>query len=163
MNDSHTSVPGDFQDPLDNFDSREFKDDLDRTLAEEVAAGIYIQPFRTIPADMPVKEALQTLTGIDIASVLVVDQKKLVGIFTDRDVLDRVALELDKVKEQPVSRVMTKQPVFVHETDSAAAVLCVMAAAGYRHVPVVDENDEVVGVVSPQRIYEFLSEHFSAT
>jgi CBS domain-containing protein len=85
----------------------------------------------------------------------------LVGVFSERDVLSKVVLEYDKVKDLPVSEVMTTEPIYVNETDSAVVALSVMALCGYRHVPVVDLNDNVVGIVSPQRVTEFLQKHFN--
>jgi CBS domain-containing protein len=152
--------PSDFQDPLENYEPREYQDDLERALAEEPVTAIHAQPFITITADTPVHAALETLVGRDIASTLVVENDRLVGIFSDRDALDKVALEYDEVKDKPVREVMTKNPVVVRDTDSSAAALCVMAAAGYRHVPIVSEDEKVVGIVSPHRVAEFLQAHF---
>ncbi|MEQ8791100.1 MAG: CBS domain-containing protein [Pirellulaceae bacterium] len=153
--------PDKFQDPLENYEPRVYADDLERALAEEPVAAIHAQPFIAIAADTPVHAALEKLVGRDIASTLVVDeQQHLVGIFSDRDALDKVALEYDAVKDQPVSEVMTKNPVVVREDDSSAAALCVMAAAGYRHVPVLSADDKIVGIVSPHRVVDFLQKHF---
>lgn len=152
--------PEQFQDPLENYEPREYRDELERALAEEPVAAIHAQPFIAIPPDTPVHAALEKLVGRDIASLLVVDQQQLVGIFSDRDALDKVALEYDAVKDEPVSAVMTTNPVCVREDDSSAAALCVMAAAGYRHVPVVGADEKVVGIVSPHRVVDFLQGHF---
>lgn len=161
MTERQNPDPDEFQDPLENYEPREYNDELERALAEEPVAAIHAQPFIALPADTPVHAALETLVGRDIASTLIVDpDQRLVGIFSDRDALDKVALEFDAVENTPVSEVMTTNPVFVREDDSSAAALCVMAAAGYRHVPVVGTDEKVVGIVSPQRVVEFLQEHF---
>ena len=73
----------------------------------------------------------------------------------------RVALEHEAMRDRPVSEVMTANPVCVHESDSAAAALSVMAVSGYRHVPVVDLDDKIVGIVSPQRVTAFLRKYFT--
>ena len=94
--------------------------------------------------------------------MVVDDQQRLVGVFSDRDALDKVVLEYDEVKDKPVRELMTKKPIRVREDESAAAALCVMAAAGYRHVPIVSADDTVMGMVSPRRVVEFLQQHFEA-
>ena len=91
---------------------------------------------------------------------MVQEDGKLVGVFTDRDVLDNVALELPQVADRPVKEVMTQHPVYVFDTDSAAAALCVMAVSGYRHVPVLNAQEQIVGIISPQRVTAFLKESF---
>jgi CBS domain-containing protein len=57
---------------------------------------------------------------------------------------------------------MTKDPVFVYDTDSSGAALCVMAVAGHRHVPVLDREHRIIGIVTPQRITSFLLSHADA-
>ena len=108
-------------------------------MVEETIAAINTQPFVSIQPDMPVHSAIEMLVGRDIACALVVDEDRLVGVFSDRDALDKVALEYEQVKDKPVREVMTKNPFFVRDDDSPAAVLCVMAAEGYRHVPVFEK------------------------
>jgi CBS domain-containing protein len=82
-----------------------------------------------------------------------------VGVFSDRDVLDRIALEYEQVKDRPVSEFMTTDPIYAYESDSAAAALSIMAVSGVRHVPVTNIDQKVVGIVSPQRVTEFLRKH----
>ena len=85
---------------------------------------------------------------------------RLVGVVSDRDILNHVALEYDQVKDRPVSDVMSAETVYVYENDSSAAALCVMAVSGYRHVPVLNAQQAIVGIISPQRVTEFLQRYF---
>ena len=96
-----------------------------------------------------------------MACLLVEEDGKLLGLFTYREVLDKVALEADLL-DRPVREVMTTHPVYVREDDPIAAALCVMALHGYRHVPILDADEEVLGIVSPQRVTKFLSKYFEA-
>ncbi len=159
MNQS-TPDPDEFSDPLENYESRTYDDPLEQALVEEKIGTIRHEPFSTIAPDAPVHEAIERLAGLHVACLLVAEGDKLVGIFSDRDVLSKVVFELDSIRDQPVSSVMTSEPVYVHETDSAVASLTVMALCGYRHVPVLDLNDNLVGIISPQRVTEFLQQHF---
>ena len=65
-----------------------------------------------------------------------------------------------RLKAGPIREFMTSSPIYVFNTDSSAAALSVMAATGYRHVPVVDLNHRIVGVVSPSRVTSFLERYF---
>lgn len=158
-NDIPTSETEEFQDPLQNYEPKKYADALEQALAEETVAAIQHRPAATVTPDTPVCEAVKKLATLHVACLLIEDQGQLVGVFTDRDVLVKVALESDKMKNQPVSSVMTQNPVFVYESDSAAAALAVMAVSGFRHVPVTDLQKNVVGIVSPQRVTEFLRSH----
>ncbi len=104
-------------------------------------------------------EAVRQLSRFHIACLLVAVEGKLVGVFSDRDVLDKVALEYDAVKDRPVSDVMTTSPVHVYESDPAAAALSVMAVSGHRYVPILNLDDRLVGIASPQRVASFLQRY----
>lgn len=152
-----------FQDPLEDYEPREFADPLEEALNTETVAVLRTTPFTSVSPETPVHEAVARLADLHIACLMIAQEGKLVGVFSYRDVLDRVALEYDQVKDLPVREVMTTRPVFVYDTDSAAATLCVMAVSGYRHVPVVDLSGNLQGIVSPQRVTEFLQQHFEST
>jgi len=147
---------GEFEDPLNNYEPREYSDAIRQALAEETVAAIRSRPYAEISPDNSVYGALQALAGLKVASLLVVENGRLVGVFTERDVLERVALRFREIKQLTVREVMTSEPVVVYDTDPAGAALSAIAVAGYRHVPVVDVRNGVVGVVSPRRVFEFL-------
>ena len=151
---------GDFRDPLECYDPKTYEDPLQQALVDESVAAIQSTPYASVSPHTPVRQAVQQLADLHVACLLVEDHGKLVGVFTDRDVLDRVALEFDLVQDRPVSEVMTMEPIFVYDTDSAASVLSVMAVSGYRHVPVLSANKTIVGVASPQRVTDFLQRYF---
>ena len=153
-------TPEDFQDPLQNYEPKTYDDPVEQALAETTVDAIVHQPSETISPDTKISEAVQKLAGFHIACLLVEQEGKLVGVFSDRDVLDKVALEYDALKDRPVSEVMTTQPVFVYESDPAAAAISVMAVSGYRHVPILNVNDELIGIVSQQRVIDSINEIF---
>ncbi len=159
---SGTPSPDDFQDPLENYEPKTYDDVVEQALAEKTVTEIQHAPFTTIAPDTSIASAIEKLAASHIACLLVAEEGKLVGVFTDRDVLDKVALEYDQVKDAPVSNVMAANPVYVYETDPAAAALSVMAVGGYRHVPILDLDDQLVGIVSPQRVTAFLQRHLEA-
>lgn len=152
-------APAEFQDPLENYEPKEFTDPLERALAEETVDAIQSTPYASVPADTSIEEAVKELALLHVACLLVEEEGKLVGVFTNRTVLDRVVLEFDDIKNRPVREVMTPNPIFVYETDSSAAALAVMAVSGFRHVPVLSTDEKILGIVSPQRITAFLLQH----
>jgi CBS domain-containing protein len=155
---SPLETPG-FQDPLENYDAPVFDDPVEQALHDESVESLKTTPFLSVSASTPVRVARKLMVGNQIACILIHDDDKLVGVFSDRDVLDRVALEYDQVIDGPVSAVMTADPVFVLESDSVAKVLSVMAVSGYRHVPVVNTEGTATGIVSPVRVSQYLSQH----
>ena len=148
--------PNEFEDPLENYEPKEYDDPLEQALVDEEIGTIRHEPFTTIPPETPVQEAVNKLAGLHIACLLVEEKGRLVGVFSDRDVLSKIAFEFEDIKDRPVRDFMTDDPIYVLETDSAVSALSVMALCGYRHVPVVDLNDNLVGIISPQRVTDFL-------
>lgn len=145
-----------FQDPLENYEPKKYQDPLEQALVEQQIGSIRHEPFAVISPETPIHEAVEKLAGLHIACLLVAKNDKLIGVFSDRDVLRSVAFEYDQLQDRPVSEVMTRDPIYVYESDSAASALTVMALCGYRHVPVLDLNENLIGIISPQRITDFL-------
>lgn len=145
-----------FEDPLENYDAQTYSDPLEEAIAERTVAELQHQPHASVGPDELVVTAVAQLASQHVACLTVEENGKLVGLFTDRDVLTRVALDREAL-QLTVRDVMTENPVFVYAEDPVAATLCVMAVSGYRHVPVLNTAKKVVGIVSPQRVTKFLS------
>ncbi len=151
--------PEEFRDPLQNYDPKVYRDPLEQALAEETVAAMQMKPIAKVDQNTPVHAAVETLARLHVSCLLVEQDGRLIGVFSDRDVLERVALEYDQVHNLPISEVMTTNPVYAYESDSAAAALTIMAVSGFRHVPVTNIEQQVIGIISPQRVNEFLRKH----
>jgi len=99
----------------------------------------------TLPSSSPTLEAVKLMRDKNIGSVLVVDEGKLVGIITERDIVRLIA---EDDLEKPLSETMTKDPIVVHPDDPIVVALAKMVEHNIRHLPVVDDNGTPVGVVS---------------
>jgi CBS domain-containing protein len=153
---SSESAQEEFNDPLENYDPPKHRNTLEKSLMEETVAAIQSRPYTSISPDSTIEQAVGVLAARGVACALVEEEGKLVGMFSDREILDKVALEYETMKDRPVRDVMTTNPIFVQESDSSAAALCVMAVMGYRHVPVLGRDHKIVGIVTPQRVTSFL-------
>jgi len=94
-----------------------------------------------------VVEALRQMREKRVRSVLVIDDGVLVGIVTQGDCAIKVLLPGLDAKQTPVSQVMTTNPVTVKPDDRLEGCMAMMAARGFRHLPVLDAG-KVVGVIS---------------
>jgi CBS domain-containing protein len=101
----------------------------------------------TIGPDRTVFEALERLAEKDIGALLVMEEKELAGIFSERDHARRVDLEGRKCRETTVGEVMTTEVITVTPEQSIDECMGLMTDRQIRHLPVV-ENDEVIGVIS---------------
>jgi CBS domain-containing protein len=121
-----------------------------------------ITPFDTVRPETPVRAVLEQMARHNIASLVIADADgHLAGIFSERDVLIKVADEFDAVKDEPVSKVMTPNPMAVYVTDSPGKAMNLMATMGIRHIPILDVDDKVVGILGPRRVTHFLKTHLA--
>jgi CBS domain-containing protein len=109
---------------------------------------------QTVTRSMTVREVVPILRADPSGAVVVVDDDRIVGIFTDRDVLKRVA-GVDGALDQPVSRYMTPDPVILHHDDTMAAALNKMGDGGFRHIPMVRDS-RLAAIVTVRDIMHWL-------
>jgi CBS domain-containing protein len=102
---------------------------------------------QTVTPSMTVSAAVELINSKKIGSVLVMDGERLVGIFTERDVLRRVVGERRNPDTTRVADVMTRELVVMRPTSTVADAMTVVSERRCRHLPVVDHG-KVVGVVS---------------
>lgn len=100
----------------------------------------------TLP-DSSVLDATRLMNAQRIGALLVMDERQLVGIFTERDVLQRVVAEGRSPSATPVAAVMTAEVVCCGPDTPVDEVAEIMRRERIRHVPVV-AGDAVVGMVS---------------
>lgn len=82
------------------------------------------------------------------AVVIIGDHGRIVGIMSERDVIRAVAECGPVVLSEPVSKVMTADVCTCHESTSLDELMSTMTQCRFRHVPVVDDDDALVGIVS---------------
>ncbi len=158
---NHRSVDEpEFHDPLKNYHPTPPVEDLERALGEGNVARLPITPFACVPPTITIEQAVRKMAQFDVGCLLVVEQQKLVGLFTQRDLLDKVAQQYEQMKERSIADVMTTHPVFVRDTDDPAKAINLMAVGGFRHIPVLDVDDHVVGLLGPRRITAYLRQYF---
>ena len=111
-----------------------------------------------------VTDAMRGMQGERCGCVLVTEdgtpETKVVGIFTERDVLFRVVDGGRNPATLPLAEVMTADPACVPREASIARALKEMAVGGFRHIPVVKESGCPVFVVSVRDVVELLVESF---
>lgn len=98
--------------------------------------------------DMTIRAACKLMAEKNIGALLILENNKAVGIFTERDVLIKVVgggIDPDKTQ---VAKVMVKDPQSIRGAQSLAYALLMMMEGGYRHVPVTDDEGNAVGIVS---------------
>lgn len=112
-----------------------------------------------IDASATVADAVKSMNDHHTGCVLVGRDGKLIGIFTERDVLTKDFFRADS-HTVPVESVMTPNPETLEPEDSIAFALNKMSVGGYRHIPIVEADGKPVGVLSVRDIVDFLVDLF---
>jgi CBS domain-containing protein len=136
--------------------------DLARNLKIESVARLHPTPPRQAGPSATVAEAVAMMRQEQVGCLLVSEGERVVGIFTERDLMRRV-LAAGKPLSTSLADCMTPNPVVVHPKEPIGVAVQRMEEGGYRHLPVVDEKGRPVGVLSVKRIVHYLVEHFPAT
>jgi CBS domain-containing protein len=135
---------------------------LAKSLKIESVSRLQPTPPHQMSPKQTVAEAVALLRQNEVGCLLVCDKERLVGIFTERDLMRRI-LAKGKPLTLPLAECMTPDPTVVHPKESIAAAIQRMEAGGYRHLPVVDAFGRPVGVLSVKQIVHYIVEHFPAT
>lgn len=115
-----------------------------------------IRPATCVAPTASIREATEKMRSQRVGCVLVEEAGRLVGVFTERDVLNKVTgqgLDLDRVK---VSEMMTRDPECLTLDDGVAYALNKMNVGGFRHIPLVNDDGKPVGVVAMRNIVDYI-------
>lgn len=128
---------------------------MPQRLISQVIAG---QEIAAVAPEATVIEAVRMMKQRRIGALMVSEASRLVGILSERDVVFRVVAEGLDAQKTRVADVMTVNPETIQPDKPFGHALHVMYEGGFRHVPVVDADGRVVGMVSARDALE-LEEH----
>ena len=104
-------------------------------------------PLISISLTATVYDALAMMARHDVGALVVLDQGRLAGMFSERDYARKVILQGKASKELAVSEVMTTRVLYVRPDDTVEGCMALMTDKRVRHLPVMDQGT-VVGLVS---------------
>jgi CBS domain-containing protein len=116
----------------------------------ELQAVVQVAPTATV------REVIDGMVSKRVGCVLVTESEQIVGVFSERDVLRKIAGQAIDVDTTPVSEVMTKDPQTLRESAPLVYALHQMSTGGYRHIPLTNEDNQPVAVVSMRDIVEYI-------
>lgn len=110
---------------------------------------------RSIGKDAPVAAAVSKMTADNVGSLCVIDAERLIGIFTERDLMTRVVAVGRDPDRTLVEQVMTPNPICIAADASVGEALQLLDERDIRHLPIV-ENDRLIGMVSLRDVADFV-------
>ena len=127
-----------------------------RTLHEPIRRLNPRDPL-SLPPSATVLDAIRLMREHRVGCVLVVEDERLTGIMTERDLL--LKLEQGGL-DRPIRLLMTEEPEVLKTDDPIVYALNKMSVGGFRHVPLVDADRRPVGVISVKDIVDYICDFF---
>jgi len=115
------------------------------------STGIFVTP------DTNVFTALELMFEKNIGALLVLEEEKFIGIFTERDYARKVILRGKSSKKVPVKEIMTENPPTVSSDTSIEECMWLMTNRFIRHLPVIDKG-KLMGIISIGDVVKFIIE-----
>jgi CBS domain-containing protein len=105
------------------------------------------EAIHSVGPDTPVTECVRLMTASKVGALIVIDGERLIGIFTERDALNKVLAGGLDPRNTKVSEVMTKDPYSIPPETTVGDAMKLITKRRFRHLPIVD-NGKVLAVVS---------------
>ena len=101
-----------------------------------------------------VYEALQLLAEYEVGALMVMDRGKVVGVLSERDYTRKIALQGRSSKDTRVKDIMTRDVLYVTPQNSTHQCMALMSEKKIRHLPVIDKDGTVLGMISIRDIMD---------
>ena len=154
--------------PIDDDDRERLFDDehpgpnvLESALANTTLSEVVTQPPLFVDASASLADTIRQMQQERRACVLVMEQDRLVGIFTERDILMKIAGRPLDLNHTAVTASMTPDPFTLPADANVAFALSKMVLEGFRHIPLIDDAGHPTAVVSMRNLIEYLGEIYS--
>jgi predicted transcriptional regulator len=132
---------------------------LEQELQVEQVSHLDLSGFSQVVSGTTIRETVARMRAERHNVCLVTAENKLIGIFTDRDVLRKVAAS-PEILDDPIDSVMTQNPITIKPDASAATALRMMDDNHFRNVPAVDAEGTIVGSMTHLAIVNYLATRY---
>jgi CBS domain-containing protein len=106
------------------------------------------QAVHSIGPDASVFEAVALMAQKNVGALLVMEGERIVGMLSERDYARKVVLMSRSSKDTRLREIMTSSVIYVHPSQSSEECMAVMTENRVRHLPVLDDDDRLVGLIS---------------
>ena len=134
---------------------------IEQALRHEHLGNLPLSSPASVPPGTSLETTLQLMREQGVGCVLVCEGERLVGIFTERDVLNKL-IGSGVSESESVDRFMTPHPASLTPRHTLGDAVRLMTEHGYRHIPLLDERGRRAGMVAARDIVHYIAEHFPA-
>ncbi len=123
-------------------------------------SALPMSPAVALDIGATIGKAVDLMQRKKTGSVLITKNGKLAGIITERDILNKVIGKMGDFKTRSVADAMTPDPVKLMPGDMIVYVMNNMHVGGYRHIPIVNEKNKPLAVISIKDVMAFILDYF---
>lgn len=131
----------------------------DKLLKEKRISEVVNPRLIQAPSATTVADAVRLMRENQSAYIVVADGKRVVGMFTESDLTQKI-LGQDADWKRPIRDFMTTKPMVLRPDDAVGKAIDLMAEFSFYHIPLVDEKQELTGVLSVRTLIRFLAEFY---
>ncbi len=147
--------------PLDDVHLRPPTTDVERSLLHDRIHALAPKTAIAVEPMAKVGDVLRLMVERRIGCVVVAENERAVGIFSERDALLKLGARSRELAARPVREFMTPNPQTLVADAKIAFAVHRMDLGGYRHLPVVDAGGQLVGIISARDIIRHLTEQMA--
>ena len=147
--------------PLDDVYLRPPASEVERSMLRDRINTLGPKRPITVSRTTPVGDVLQLMVQRQIGCVVVAEGDQTVGIFSERDALRKLNTAAAELAGHPVEEFMTPKPQTLVTNAKIAFAVQRMDLGGYRHLPIVGEQGELVGIISARDILRHLMDNLA--
>jgi CBS domain-containing protein len=147
--------------PLDDAHLAPPKSEVEHSLLRDRISELAPKKPISVAPTMPVGDVLRLMVKHRIGCVMVADRNRPLGIFSERDALRKINTNAAELAARPVREFMTPNPQTLVADAKIAFAVQRMDLGGYRHLPIVDERGELVGIISARDILRHLTDNMA--
>ncbi len=136
--------------------------EVERSLLRDRISDLVPKTPITVAPATPVGDVLRLMVEHQIGCVVVADENRPVGIFSERDALRKLNTSAPELAARGVGEFMTPSAQTLVADAKIAFAVQRMDLGGYRHLPIVDERGELVGIISARDILRHLTESMAS-
>jgi CBS domain-containing protein len=133
---------------------------MDYRMLHDPTRTLRTRPAVSVPLGSTVLDAVRQMQRHRVGCVMVVAKGQLVGILSERDLLDKVLGTAQDLATLRVETVMTPDPEALTLDDAIVYVFHKMSVGGFRHVPLVDDDRRPAGMISVKDLVDWIAEFF---
>ena len=130
------------------------------TLHQTKIRHLDLNNILTVDSTYSLGETIKIMQSQRSGCILITGGSDLLGIFTERDLLQKVAGKDEELLNQPIQKFMTIQPTVLSPDSSLLDAITLMYKGGYRHIPLIDSEKKLHYCLSVTNIIDYLSEQY---